>query len=233
MFRTITGAAIGALILIPAAPVAAAAFVNGDFEQPGGSTAVYLDAGGNPNYVTGWTDSQGPNRGLDLYENESDYGLAAEDGSYYVSFGGDTTSGGTLSQTFDVVSGASYTISYYVAEQQGDSPDQVLRATVTNGAQSVSADNGSLGPTFAAGKSLSFIAISNSATLSFFDATPVGGGGPSNIALDAVKVTGTFSSAVPEPAMWSMLVCGFGAVGGALRRRPGADPLATRRRRLA
>lgn len=34
------------------------------------------------------------------------------------------------------------------------------------------------------------------------------------------------AAAVPEPATWSLLIAGFGLVGGALRRRTGAEPVA-------
>jgi len=45
-------------------------------------------------------------------------------------------------------------------------------------------------------------------------------GGFSNYSFDNVSTfTGTItSSAVPEPASWAMMIAGFGAVGGALRR---------------
>ena len=35
----------------------------------------------------------------------------------------------------------------------------------------------------------------------------------------------TLASAVPEPALWGMLILGFGAIGGTMRRRQAASPV--------
>lgn len=215
IFPAFAAIAAGALSM---APATAATFVNGSFEAPGGDIRVGIAQSGTPNFVTGWTDDAGANGGYDIYEaDDTGDDLIAKDGTHYVSFGHDNSVGGTLSQTFDVIAGKTYTVSYYVAEQQGDEPAQILRATIVNGLQSISADNGALTDTFLAGIPLTFTATTASATLSFFDATPIGGGDNSNIALDAVSIGG--AGAVPEPAVWSMMVCGFGAIGGAVRQR--------------
>lgn len=45
-------------------------------------------------------------------------------------------------------------------------------------------------------------------------------GGPNNTYFnDSTLFSGTISGAVPEPATWALMILGFGAVGGAMRRR--------------
>ncbi|WP_419809195.1 PEPxxWA-CTERM sorting domain-containing protein [Sphingomonas sp.] len=45
-------------------------------------------------------------------------------------------------------------------------------------------------------------------------------GGPGNTYFnDSTLFSGTISGAVPEPATWALMIVGFGAVGGAMRRR--------------
>ncbi len=205
-------AAVAAACLAPAASASAAILANGDFESPGGSVRDMLTT----NYVPSWTYSN-PSGSYDIYEADVFDGLTAADGSHYISFGHNGTSGGSISQTFATVVGGSYTLNYSVAEQQGDSTDQVLRAIINNGAQALTADNGSLTLGFLAGGPITFIATGSSATVTFLDATPAGGGGPSNLAVDAVSVSGPQVSGVPEPATWGMLLLGFFGLGAAAR----------------
>ncbi|MEO8811620.1 MAG: PEPxxWA-CTERM sorting domain-containing protein [Caulobacteraceae bacterium] len=205
-------AAIAAIAL----PAAAATIVNGSFEQPGGSVRDALTT----NYLPGWTYTTGPNGSLDIYEddNEGD-GLAAADGSHYVSFGHNGTNGGSISQTFAVTAGDTYTIRYSVAEQQGDDATQVLEASVVAGGGTTTADNSALTLSFLAGTPLTFTAVGNTATLTFLDATPAGDGAGSNLALDAVGISGGGAPGVPEPAAWAMMLFGFAGIGAAARRR--------------
>jgi Protein of unknown function (DUF642)/PEP-CTERM motif len=210
----VTAAAMG-LALAAAAPASAAILVNGSFESPGGGPVRNALT---TNYMPGWTYSN-PTGSLDIYESDDQDGLTAADGTYYVSFGHNDTSGGSISQHFATVAGGLYTVNYSVAEQQGDSADQVMRATVVNGLQTLSTDNGALTLGFLPGTTLTFIATGSSATLTFFDATPPGGGAPSNLALDAVTVSGPQSGAVPEPASWALMLIGVGCLGAGLRTR--------------
>ncbi len=46
-----------------------------------------------------------------------------------------------------------------------------------------------------------------------------------NIAANNEVVGGTVTTAVPEPASWAMMLVGFGALGGVLRRRGAKTPL--------
>lgn len=58
-------------------------------------------------------------------------------------------------------------------------------------------------------------------TFGTFDlsSTPRNGGDPVQPLTYRVTISDSAVSAVPEPATWTMMICGFGAIGGALRRR--------------
>ena len=206
------------MTLALAPPAAAAILVNGSFEQPDqNGSRTQLVAGMLP----GWTYSTGVDPG-NYAEVTTDtiFGIAAADGKQYVDFGGNGTYGGSISQSFATTSGTIYTVTYSTGEQQGDDAAQIMRAIVNNGEQTITADNTKLAMGFSAGKAITFTALGNSATLTFFDATPKGAGGGSNVILDAVSVTGqAVVGGVPEPATWAMLMVGFGGVGVAARSR--------------
>jgi hypothetical protein len=229
-FRSMTGSRARGLGLVSvlgalaaAAPASAAILTNGDFEQPGGFVRSQISGPGD---LPGWTyDSHGT--GFEIYQDQAFDGLAAANGTHYVSFGHNGAHGGSLSQTFATVAGGTYMVAYSVAEQQGDDASQVLRAILTNGVQVLSQDNTGLTLSFLAGAPISFIALGNSATLTFLDATPAGGGGPSNLALDAVSVTGPqVGGGVPEPATWGLMLLGFGLTGATARSRRARSVLA-------
>jgi hypothetical protein len=48
------------------------------------------------------------------------------------------------------------------------------------------------------------------------------GGGGTHIVFDNLTFNAAVSGAVPEPATWALMILGFGAVGGAMRRRQSA-----------
>ena len=202
-----------------AGPAAASSLVNGGFELPGGDSVRNQLL--SPTDIPGWTYVTAPGGGsYEIYESDNQDGLAAADGSHYVSIGHLGTVGGSLYQDFATIIGDTYTVNYSVAEQQGDDPTQVLRAILTNGAQTITKNNTGLGLSFQSGKSITFTATSALSEITFLDATPVGGGASSNLALDAVSVTlGGVAPGVPEPATWAMMLLGVAGVGYMARRR--------------
>ena len=208
-FKLVLLAATAASV-VSGTSASAAILVNGDFESPGGDPVRDTLT---THYLTGWTYTAGPS--LDIYESDDQDGLLAADGTHYVSFGHNGSSGGSISQDFATVAGRTYTLRYSVAEQQGVDASQVLRATVTSGAQVLSRD---ANPTSSwVQQSLSFVASDSTATVTFLDATPPGGGASSNLTLDAVSVTA--AGAAPEPSSWAMMLLGVGGLGGMMRNR--------------
>ncbi len=62
--------------------------------------------------------------------------------------------------------------------------------------------------------------LNGSNTLTFSYAGSLQGLGDEAWGLNSLTVTGNqFNSAVPEPATWAFMIFGFGAIGGAMRRR--------------
>ena len=207
----------GAALLALAGQASAAAYANGSFELPGGDVREQITAG----TVPGWTYVSGP-AGFEIYESDdTGDGLTAADGTHYISFGHDGAYGGSIYQDFDTTIGTDYTVTYSVAEQQGDDPTQNMRAIITNGSQILSQDNTALTLSFLAGAPITFTATTDLTRLTFFDATPAGDGGGSNLALDAVAINGSYGSTgggVPEPATWALMLLGVAGVGAVARR---------------
>ncbi|MBV8971062.1 MAG: hypothetical protein JO290_02095, partial [Sphingomonadaceae bacterium] len=111
-----------------AGPAAAGNLVhNGGFEAPGGTVRSQIVGASD---VSGWTyDSHGT--GNEIYEDDSQDGLAAADGNHYVSFGHNGGYGGALSQTVATTAGHTYRLSLYTAEQQGDDAGQAFTVLLT------------------------------------------------------------------------------------------------------
>lgn len=204
--------AVAALAM--AGSAVAAPFSDGSFETPGnGMGRTDIGAGIGP-WVHGGT-------GLDLYEYTGNDGQVAQDGVYFLGFGHSGTVGGTLSQTFDTVTGQSYTVSYYTAKQQDAAPldaatfDVSLINTANNAI--LATMNGSVLGTAWVKQSVVFDAIGTSSTLTFRD-----DGGVSNFAynlsVDNFSVANNVQ-AVPEPTSLAMLSMGLVAVGIARRRK--------------
>ena len=216
--RSTTLLTAAAVLSLAAGSASATPFTNGSFTQPGPSLyGAFL----TPTFLPGWTYASPFGLGdIDEYQANGTYGFTPSGGHPYVSFGGNSTWGGSLTQTFDTTAGQTYTLSYQVGEIQGADSSQDMRATLVNGVTTLVQDfvPGSLDPVpELLNKQFVFTAEGSSATITFFDATPPGGGGPSNLALANVSFSG--ASAVPEPAAWALMILGVGQVGGALRRR--------------
>src|SRR6266446_2972290 len=83
-------------------------FTNGSFESPGGAP-IRQQIGNDPSgfVVTGWQHNVSVTTGFEIYEDNED-GIAAQNGTYYVSWGHNGTTGGTLQQTFSTLIGTTY-----------------------------------------------------------------------------------------------------------------------------
>ncbi|MGC2319688.1 MAG: PEPxxWA-CTERM sorting domain-containing protein [Bradyrhizobium sp.] len=207
-------------------PAVAAPFTNGNFETPGGISFTGIGVGsGNTALLTGWTVG-GPGGALQnadvFYQNSSFVGVMGISGDSSVGFGGNGSTGGTLSQTFDTVPGSNYTIDYFVTDQQGLGPQSFL-VQALNGALVINSVTGSVAQTasfnWMAGPQLAFMATGASTTLRFTDTSDGAAALFVNWALDGVSLNGASPGAVPEPTTWAMLLLGFAGIGFMAYRR--------------
>ena len=212
---------LGALLLLPLA-AAAGSFTNGNFESPGITVGTQdpIYPGHQPTgWVAGGTASIGA---FQVFYENGMYGVVGKDGPNVVGFGGNGTTGGTLSQTFDTVLGQTYTVNYWVTDQQGVDVQSVrldALGLAPRGSVSYTIPNFDTGTnyTWHAGTSLSFIADGSSSTIRFTDTTASGFG--ANWGLDGVTVNGVQVGAIPEPGTYGLLLAGLGFLGFVARRR--------------
>lgn len=217
-------AAVAATLGMAHAASASELLVNGSFEdvgnaQPqgwGGYTFGYdtgvtgTDMFGGPNALPGWTVNFG---NVDVTGLGSPWGPAA-DGNNSLDING--WEAGSISQTFNTVAGATYTVSFDYSRNAAGAPDPAI-ATVTAGGQGVTViapNDGSLGSEYNfIWKPVSFTFVGSGAatTLTATAITGTNGG----VFFDNFQVNG----AVPEPATWALMIGGFGLAGAALRAR--------------
>lgn len=193
------------------APISAhaAAFTNGSFESaavnPGGG---FLSLGAGNTDISGWTVGGG---GVDYIGG---YWQAA-DGARSIDLS--LVSNGSISQTFDTLSGVLYNVKFFLSGNP-DGPPVIKLADVQASGNALASYNfdrtGNSKPNMLwRPYTYQFTASGASTTLTF-----TGGSGTAfGAALDNVSVT-----AVPEPATWAMMIVGFGFAGFAMRRRQAA-----------
>lgn len=195
-----------AALAIPSAGYAAT-FINGDFElgvDPGAQLAT-LAAGSTA--ITGWTVTGGPIDYISGYW---------EAGSGSRSLDLSALTAGGISQTFDTIAGQTYSVDFLLAGNPvGGAGTKTVSVAATgnaaleygfNTAGTSTGDMGWISQIY------TFTAASDSTTLSFASLND----NPYGPALDNVAVSIT---AVPEPAVWAMMVGGLGLVGMQMRRR--------------
>jgi hypothetical protein len=190
------------------APLAAhaAAFTNGSFELPGGSSFVVVNAPGQA--PTGWV-AGGSLQGESLFIQSTGRLQATKDGLQAMGFGGNGTSGATISQTFDTVAGSTYTVNFFTTAQQAGSGAQSYLAEALDAVNAVlAADSGAI-PEINNNwveHTLLFVATGSSSTLRFTDTSNGAVAGGINWALDAVSVTGPVPNTVPEPGSIALVL---------------------------
>jgi hypothetical protein len=216
---------IAAFAIALASPAMSAELVvNGGFESPvtpvGGFTQV---TGGNS--FAGWNVTGNDVLIINNSYNESGLVFNANSGLNSLDItGAGNTGPNTISQTIPTTVGQ-YVLSFFVgnASPTGGNagvygnPSSINLSINGGPAQTfTNSTNGPLGINWQK-FSVNFTA-QGSTSISFINATPQG----DNMAgLDDVSVT-AFSSAVPEPSTWAMLLVGFGFAGAALRRKKAA-----------
>jgi hypothetical protein len=183
-------AATAALLLSAGAASAANLVTNGSFETGD---------------FTGW--EQFGDTGFTFVTSEVSSG-GPTDGDFHAAFGPTDPNGGGILQTIATVAGASYTLTFDLANignppnawglvWDGDFIDIVF----------------DLEPFDYQSLSYSLVASSGSTELAFAFYNE-----PSYFLLDNISLTAD-SGAIPEPASWALMIAGFGLVGSTLRRR--------------
>lgn len=211
MKKALIAAGFGLAFALPTQAALANVIVNGSFESPGGGA------------IRSWVDDTPPSSWAaggtiytDIYESSGQDTITAQNGNYYVSWGHNGNIGGTLSQSFASTPGATYTVDYFVTQQQGFDAAQQVTVEALDGIDilgAVSMNMTMADGNWVSGTRLTFVAgPSGTTTLTFIDSTPVGAGAGPNWALDNVTV-----NSVPEPS--TAILIGLGGLCVALRNR--------------
>lgn len=186
---------------------AATLIANGDFESDGGS-------------LNGWTVStsaDGNVQALTAAQYATCCGTTGSEpaysGNHFASYdSGNVIGSATLSQTFHSVAGDHYTLDFDLGAF--GSGTNVVDVTVGGVTQSFTATADNNNDTTFHPQTLSFIGTGAPETVSFSVTTTADN---TDALLDNVVLNG--GALVPEPASWALMVVGFGAAGGMLRRR--------------
>jgi len=205
------------LALVAASTAGAATVPNGDF------------SGGNSGFTSDY--SFGPAvTGSQYYDVQAN---AQTIHPSYVSFGDHTTGTGLYliangaenanasvyrSASIAVLAGTTYSFGAFLANAYPDSPASIdFRVALGAGpATSIGSFTIPVGSgIWNSAAQTFFTGAATSVFLSFVDLNLAPGG--NDFAIDDITLTQV--NAVPEPAMWSMMIVGFGLVGAGLRRR--------------
>jgi choice-of-anchor C domain-containing protein len=175
----------------------AAVFTNGSFEQGtfGGASFEVVSAGSSA--ISGWTVGGSSVDWIGSYWNP-------QDGNRSIDLSGNGN--GSLSQTFDTISGQTYQVTFYVAGNPDGGPtiktfDRGVDVLFSDSFNNAGFGLNTMGWTL---HSFDFIASGPTSTLSFVSTTGTAYGA----ALDNVSVT-----AVPEASTWAMMILGFLGLG--------------------
>src|SRR6267378_805020 len=114
------------LFALDSGALSAGPFTNGSFELPGALGSTFLPNGST--FVTGWTHA-GNNNG-EFYTASGEWFINAGDGTHYIGWGSNSTTGGAMSQTFDTLIGTTYNVNYLLTTQQSTATPPVQVALV-------------------------------------------------------------------------------------------------------
>jgi choice-of-anchor C domain-containing protein len=219
-------AAAAVVLIFSSQNADASPFVNGSFESGLASIGDFatLNAGDNTS-ITGWTVGGGDANGANAVDYIGTYWQPAN-GSRSLDLNG--LSPGSISQTFDVVNGQAYRVTFDLAGNPAGGPDLKTLGSSANltlfSPPPFDVSNTSLSDMGWKVYSFDFTATGNTETLTFASTTTAFSGndaypfafGP---ALDNVSVT-----PIPEPSTWAMMILGFLGVGFLAYRRKNIAP---------
>src|SRR5438034_3528060 len=146
-------------------------FTNGSFESPALTPGerVNLPAGSTTAMI-GWTVGS---TGLVSFANGPALGVNPVDGSQHIGFnGGDTITGGSISQTFGTTAGQVYTVSFYVGRNGPGSGTMSLLAEVASSSGAALASLAAVAPNspgYGQVQRFNFAATTTNSTLRFTD----------------------------------------------------------------
>jgi choice-of-anchor C domain-containing protein len=209
--------AVAATFALASTAANAAAFQNGSFETNTLNATQLNQALVSPGFTTlgaGDTSITGWTVGGNTIDYIGTYWTPA-DGTYSLDMSGDSP--GSISQTFDTVSGQTYNVGFDLAGNPAG-PPIVKTMDVDVGGAPTPFTFDTTGATLSnmGWRNLvyTFTASGASTTLTFTSLdTPGTAYGP---ALDNVSLT-----AVPEPATWAMMILGIGLIGAGMRLSAG------------
>lgn len=213
-------AAVG--VMAASSALAAPLLTNGGFEDIGAASPQgwggYTYGAGYTPVLPGWSIDSGT---VDITQTGTVWGPAFE-GTNSLDING--WNPGQISQSFATTPGKHYEVSLEYSRNAAGAPDPAT-ADVSAGGKVLhlsAANDGSFGgPNAMVWKSASFdfVASGPTSTLTLAATSPGNGG----VFFDDLKVSGI---AVPEPAAWTMMLIGLGALGAAARARRSAPATA-------
>ena len=224
MIRPIIAVALTAVGLHSTAASAQNLVANGSFETNTLATGAYRDMFVGSSDLPGWTIIGVAGTRISqvdsAYPGNPGYTFPAQDGRLWVDLAGysDNAMDG-IQQSVATTIGQSYDFSFYLGNVSGGAfGTQSLVNVLLNGSAFSCVNTTQTVNLTWQQCSRSFVATSATTTFSISNGDP---SSDYSSAIDNVvlQLSARQPGGVPEPATWAMMVLGFGAMGGTLRRR--------------
>ena len=217
-----TIAAAAALFAAAAAP-AAELVTNGNFSAGNSGFTTTYGPLGSPSNQGSIAITTNPNSLCNCFVSIGDH--TSGTGNMLLVDGAAGNTGAFWTQTFAVVANSAYSLSFWASNAGTAGQRPIVRATI-NGVDVLNSgllpySTGNTASTWQGYAAAFNSGAATSVTLSFFSDAQVYA--YNDFVIDDISFTGPAvtppTSGVPEPATWAMMMLGFGAMGGMLRRR--------------